>query len=68
MQITHSIMIASAWKEPVPGWTILKNKLQSFILEASKRVRRLPAAKQLIYDYIPVDIVIVFFLFIFFVY
>jgi fatty acyl-CoA reductase len=48
-----------AWKEPIPGWTISKNGPQGFLMGASKGiVRRLPVAKNLIYDYIPVDIVV----------
>ncbi|KYM75941.1 hypothetical protein ALC53_13655 [Atta colombica] len=57
--IVRPSMIAGAWKEPVPGWTISKNGPQGFILGASKGViRRLPVAKHLIYDYIPVDMVV----------
>lgn len=52
-------LVIGAWKEPVPGWTISKNGPQGFILGASKGiVRRLPVAKHLVYDYIPVDIVV----------
>lgn len=48
-----------AWKEPVPGWTASKNGPQGFILGASKGViRRLPINENIIYDYIPVDVVI----------
>lgn len=48
-----------AWKEPLPGWTISKNGPQGFLMGASKGVvRRLPVSKNLIYDYIPVDIVV----------
>ncbi|KAL1501769.1 hypothetical protein ABEB36_007035 [Hypothenemus hampei] len=57
--IVRPSMIIGAWKEPVPGWTISKNGPQGFIMGASKGViRRLPVAKELIYDYIPVDIVV----------
>ncbi|EGI61733.1 Putative fatty acyl-CoA reductase [Acromyrmex echinatior] len=57
--IVRPSMIAGAWKEPVPGWTISKNGPQGFILGAGKGVvRRLPVAKHLIYDYIPVDMVV----------
>ncbi|KAL0122073.1 hypothetical protein PUN28_007089 [Cardiocondyla obscurior] len=57
--IVRPSMITGAWKEPVPGWTISKNGPQGFILGASKGiVRRLPVAKHLIYDYIPVDVVV----------
>ncbi|XP_011861554.1 PREDICTED: putative fatty acyl-CoA reductase CG8306 [Vollenhovia emeryi] len=57
--IVRPSMITGAWKEPVPGWTISKNGPQGFILGASKGiVRRLPVAKHLVYDYIPVDIVV----------
>ncbi|TGZ55748.1 Fatty acyl-CoA reductase [Temnothorax longispinosus] len=53
--IVRPSMIIGAWKEPVPGWTISKNGPQGFILGASKGiVRRLPVAKHLVYDYIPV--------------
>lgn len=57
--IVRPSMITSAWKEPIPGWTISKNGPQGFLLGASKGVvRRLPVAKHLIYDYIPIDIVV----------
>jgi fatty acyl-CoA reductase len=52
-------MITTAWKEPVPGWTISKNGPQGFLMGASKGVvRRLPVGTKLIYDYIPVDVVV----------
>lgn len=52
-------LVIGAWKEPVPGWTISKNGPQGFMMGASKGVvRRLPVALDLVYDYIPVDIVI----------
>lgn len=51
--------VTGAWKEPVPGWTVSKNTLQGFLMGAGKGViRRLPVAKELIYDYIPVDLVV----------
>lgn len=51
--------VTGAWKEPVPGWTVSKNSLQGFLMGAGKGViRRLPIAKELIYDYIPVDLVV----------
>lgn len=51
--------VIGSWKEPMPGWTISKNGPQGFLMGASKGVvRRLPVAKELIYDYIPVDIVV----------
>ncbi|ENN75017.1 hypothetical protein YQE_08332, partial [Dendroctonus ponderosae] len=54
-----SAAVVGAWKRPVPGWTISKNGPQGFILGASKGViRRLPLGKDLIYDYIPVDVVV----------
>ncbi|CAL7940810.1 unnamed protein product [Xylocopa violacea] len=57
--IVRPSMITGSWKEPVPGWTISKNGPQGFLMGASKGVvRRLPVAKNLIYDYIPVDIVV----------
>ncbi|CAG9855018.1 unnamed protein product [Phyllotreta striolata] len=57
--IVRPSMIVGAWKEPMPGWTISKNGPQGFMMGAAKGViRRLPVAKELIYDYIPVDIVI----------
>ncbi|XP_014212126.1 putative fatty acyl-CoA reductase CG8306 [Copidosoma floridanum] len=57
--IVRPSMIVGAWKEPIPGWTISKNGPQGFLMGASKGVvRRLPVAKDLIYDYIPVDIVV----------
>jgi fatty acyl-CoA reductase len=52
-------LVIGAWKEPVPGWTISKNGPQGFILGASKGVvRRLPLSLELIYDYIPIDVVV----------
>nr|XP_022920420.1 putative fatty acyl-CoA reductase CG8306 [Onthophagus taurus]XP_022920421.1 putative fatty acyl-CoA reductase CG8306 [Onthophagus taurus] len=57
--IVRPSMIVGAWKEPIPGWTISKNGPQGFIMGASKGVvRRLPVGKDLIYDYIPVDVVV----------
>ncbi|XP_033326353.2 putative fatty acyl-CoA reductase CG8306 [Megalopta genalis] len=57
--IVRPSMILGAWKEPIPGWTISKNGPQGFLMAASKGIiRRLPVAKDLIYDYIPVDIVV----------
>ncbi|OAD57820.1 hypothetical protein WN48_01515 [Eufriesea mexicana] len=57
--IVRPSMVTAAWKEPVPGWTTSKNGPQGFLMGASKGViRRLPIAKNLIYDYIPVDIVV----------
>lgn len=57
--IIRPSMIVGAWKEPIPGWTNSKNGPQGFIMGAAKGiVRRLPVEKNLIYDYIPVDIVV----------
>lgn len=57
--IIRPSMIVGAWKEPVPGWTNSKNGPQGFIMGAAKGiVRRLPVDKNLVYDYIPVDIVV----------
>ncbi|XP_068901547.1 putative fatty acyl-CoA reductase CG8306 [Tenebrio molitor] len=57
--IVRPSMIVGAWKEPVPGWTISKNGPQGFFMGAAKGVvRRLPVGKTLVYDYIPVDVVI----------
>ncbi|KAG7214158.1 hypothetical protein KM043_001508 [Ampulex compressa] len=57
--IVRPSMIIGAWKEPVPGWTASKNGPQGFLMGASKGVvRRLPVAKNLVYDYIPVDVVV----------
>ncbi|XP_069702744.1 putative fatty acyl-CoA reductase CG8306 [Periplaneta americana] len=57
--IIRPSMITCAWKEPVPGWTNSKNGPTGFIMGAAKGVvRRLPISKDLVYDYIPVDIVI----------
>lgn len=57
--IVRPSMITTAWKEPVPGWTISKNGPQGFLMGASKGVvRRLPVGTKLIYDYIPVDVVV----------
>lgn len=58
-QITINIIVLAAWKEPNKGWTVSKNGPQGFIMGASKGiVRRLPLKTSLIYDYIPVDIVV----------
>lgn len=57
--IVRPSMITAAWKDPIPGWTISKNGPQGFLMGASKGVvRRLPVGKSLIYDYIPVDMVV----------
>jgi len=57
--IVRPSMIIGAWKEPIPGWTISKNGPQGFLMGAAKGViRRLPVGKELIYDYIPVDVVV----------
>lgn len=57
--IVRPSMITAAWHEPVPGWTISKNGPQGFLMGASKGVvRRLPVGKDIIYDYIPVDVVV----------
>lgn len=57
--IVRPSMITSSLKEPIPGWTISKNGPSGFFMGAQKGVvRRLPVAKNLIYDYIPVDIVV----------
>lgn len=57
--IVRPSMIVASWKEPVEGWTVSKNGPQGFIMGASKGVvRRLPVNQSLIYDYIPVDVVI----------
>lgn len=57
--IVRPSMITAAWKEPIPGWTISKNGPQGFLMGASKGVvRRLPVGTSLIYDYIPVDMVV----------
>ncbi|KAB0791536.1 hypothetical protein PPYR_03336 [Photinus pyralis] len=57
--IVRPSMIVGAWKEPVPGWTASKNGPQGFLMGASKGIiRRLPVSKELIYDYIPVDVVV----------
>lgn len=53
------LIVTAAWYEPVPGWTSSKNGPTGFIMGAAKGVvRRLPANKDLIYDYIPVDVVV----------
>uniref|UniRef100_A0A1B6D9A9 Fatty acyl-CoA reductase n=1 Tax=Clastoptera arizonana TaxID=38151 RepID=A0A1B6D9A9_9HEMI len=57
--IVRPSMIIGAWKEPFPGWTNSKNGPQGFIMGAAKGVvRRLPLNKNLVYDYIPVDVVV----------
>lgn len=54
-----NVAVTCAWKEPFPGWINSKNGPAGFIMGAAKGVvRRLPASKDVIYDYIPVDIVI----------
>lgn len=51
--------VIGVWKDPVPGWTNSKNGPQGFIMGAAMGViRRLPVATHLIYDYIPVDVVV----------
>lgn len=53
------ISVIGSWKEPIPGWTISKNGPQGFLMGAAKGViRRLPVGTELVYDYIPVDIVV----------
>ncbi|KAJ6649352.1 putative fatty acyl-CoA reductase [Pseudolycoriella hygida] len=57
--IVRPSMITAAWKEPTPGWTNSKNGPQGFMMGAAKGVvRRLPIGSGLVYDYIPVDIVV----------
>lgn len=58
--INNIIVLNSAsWNEPVKGWTISKNGPQGFLMGASKGViRRLPVDPKLVYDYIPVDMVV----------
>jgi fatty acyl-CoA reductase len=54
-----NVAVTCAWKEPVPGWINSKNGPSGFVMGAGKGiVRRLPANKDIIYDYIPVDIVV----------
>lgn len=54
-----NVAVTCAWKEPIPGWTVSKNGPTGFLMGAAKGiVRRLPLDKDVIYDYIPVDIVI----------
>lgn len=53
------LIVTAAWKEPMPGWTISKNGPQGFLMGASKGVvRRLPVGISIVYDYIPVDVVV----------
>ncbi|KAL3270690.1 hypothetical protein HHI36_021218 [Cryptolaemus montrouzieri] len=57
--IVRPSMIVGALQEPAPGWTISKNGPQGFIMGAARGViRRIPIRKELVYDYIPVDIVV----------
>ncbi|KAI5726351.1 hypothetical protein M8J76_001101 [Diaphorina citri] len=57
--IVRPSMIVGAWREPVPGWTISRNGPQGFFMGAANGVvRRLPVDKDLIYDYIPIDVVV----------
>lgn len=47
-----------AWKEPTPGWTDSKNGPNGFFMGAGMGIiRRLPVNRNLVYDYIPVDVV-----------
>ncbi|KAK6644945.1 hypothetical protein RUM43_001221 [Polyplax serrata] len=56
--IVRPSMIVGAWQEPSPGWTDSKNGPNGFFMGAELGiVRRLPVNKDLVYDYIPVDIV-----------
>lgn len=53
------ISVVGVLKDPIPGWTNSKNGPQGFIMGAAMGVvRRLPVAKSLVYDYIPVDKVV----------
>ncbi|KAJ1520569.1 hypothetical protein ONE63_003681 [Megalurothrips usitatus] len=57
--VVRPSMITCAWKEPTPGWISSKNGPSGFFMGAAKGVvRRLPVGKNLVYDYIPVDIVV----------
>lgn len=57
--IVRPSMITASWMEPKKGWTISKNGPQGFLMGSSKGViRRLPVNTKLVYDYIPVDIVV----------
>ncbi|CAH2101802.1 unnamed protein product [Euphydryas editha] len=57
--IVRPTMIVASWKEPVIGWTCSKVGPQGFLMGAAKGVvRRLPLAKNIIADYIPVDVVV----------
>ncbi|XP_065348997.1 putative fatty acyl-CoA reductase CG8306 [Cloeon dipterum] len=57
--IVRPSMITCALKEPVPGWISSTNGPSGFLMGAAKGVvRRLPIATDVIYDYIPVDMVI----------
>ncbi|CAH0548966.1 unnamed protein product [Brassicogethes aeneus] len=57
--IVRPSMILGCWKDPIPGWTMSKNGPPGFFMGAAKGVvRRLPVGKDLVYDYVPVDIVV----------
>ncbi|XP_063705737.1 putative fatty acyl-CoA reductase CG8306 [Culicoides brevitarsis] len=57
--IVRPSMITPVWLDPLPGWTNSKNGPQGFLMGASKGVvRRLPTSKTVIYDHIPVDVVV----------
>lgn len=57
--IFNSLLVTPVWLEPLPGWTNSKNGPQGFLMGASKGVvRRLPTSKTVIYDHIPVDVVV----------
>jgi Male sterility protein. len=58
-EISCPVSVTCAWKEPIPGWTCSKNGPTGFLMGAAKGVvRRLPVNREVVYDYIPVDIVI----------
>lgn len=57
--IFKNFAVIGAWHEPEPGWTESKNGFPGFVMGASMGVvRRLPVDKNIIYDYIPVDVVV----------
>uniref|UniRef100_A0A1B6KTI1 Fatty acyl-CoA reductase n=1 Tax=Graphocephala atropunctata TaxID=36148 RepID=A0A1B6KTI1_9HEMI len=57
--IIRPSMIVGAWKQPIPGWTNSKNGITGFLMCAGMGVvRRMPVAKDLVYDYIPIDLVV----------
>ncbi|EEB14256.1 male sterility domain-containing protein, putative [Pediculus humanus corporis] len=57
--IVRPSQIVGALREPEPGWTDSKNGPNGFFMGASMGlIRRLPVNRNIVYDYIPVDLVV----------